>query len=75
MDLFDRQIISYAIGTSPNLELTNSSLRGALARRGPFDVPQANCHDNALMENFFAGLGSGPQLYSRSANCTLEELL
>jgi hypothetical protein len=31
MDLFDRQIISYAIGTSPNLELANASLRGALA--------------------------------------------
>lgn len=31
MDLFDRQIISYAIGVSPNLELTNSSLSGALA--------------------------------------------
>jgi putative transposase len=30
MDLFDRQIISYALGLSPNLELTNSSLRGAL---------------------------------------------
>jgi len=30
MDLFDRQIISYAIGLSPNLELTNSSLRSAL---------------------------------------------
>jgi len=28
---FYRQIISYAIGPSPNLELTNSSLRGALA--------------------------------------------
>jgi putative transposase len=31
MDLFDRQIIPYSIGISPNLELTNSSLRGALA--------------------------------------------
>jgi putative transposase len=31
MDLFDRQIISYSIGLSPNLELTNSSLRDALA--------------------------------------------
>lgn len=31
MDLFDRQIISYAVGTSPNLALTNDSLRGALA--------------------------------------------
>lgn len=31
MDLFDRQIISYTIGSSPNLELTNTSLRQALA--------------------------------------------
>ncbi|WP_371818305.1 IS3 family transposase [Pseudarthrobacter sp. C4D7] len=31
MDLFDRQIISYSISPSPNLELTNSSLRQALA--------------------------------------------
>jgi putative transposase len=30
MDLFDRQIISYSIGSSPSLELTNSSLRQAL---------------------------------------------
>ena len=30
MDLFDRQIISYTIGSSPNLELTNTSLRQAL---------------------------------------------
>jgi putative transposase len=30
MDLFARQIISYAIGSSPNLELTNASLRNAL---------------------------------------------
>ncbi|UNK45042.1 IS3 family transposase [Arthrobacter sulfonylureivorans] len=30
MDLFDRQIISYAVGTSPNLQLTNTSLREAL---------------------------------------------
>jgi putative transposase len=31
MDLFDRQIISYTLGSSPNLELTNTSLREALA--------------------------------------------
>jgi putative transposase len=31
MDLFDRQIISYTIDSSPNLELTNTSLRQALA--------------------------------------------
>ena len=31
MDLFDRQIIAYSLGPSPSLELTNSSLRAALA--------------------------------------------
>jgi putative transposase len=31
MDLFDRQITSYTIGSSPNLEMTNTSLRQALA--------------------------------------------
>ena len=31
MDLFDRQIISYSVGISPNLNLTNTSLRQALA--------------------------------------------
>jgi putative transposase len=30
MDLFDRQIISHTISSSPNLELTNTSLRQAL---------------------------------------------
>lgn len=30
MDLFDRQIIGYATGISPNLDLTNTSLRQAL---------------------------------------------
>ena len=34
MDLFDRQIIGYAHGLSPNLELTNASLRDALTRLG-----------------------------------------
>ena len=31
MDLFDRQIVAYSIGVSPNLQLTNSCLRSALA--------------------------------------------
>jgi transposase InsO family protein len=34
MDVFDRQIISYAIGAPPNLKLANASLRGALAHAG-----------------------------------------
>jgi len=39
MDLFDRQIISYSIGLSPNLELTNASLRDALAALGEGQKP------------------------------------
>ncbi|MFD1214703.1 IS3 family transposase [Arthrobacter sp. GCM10027362] len=39
MDLFDRQIISHAIGTSPNLALTNDSLREALAGLQPGRQP------------------------------------
>lgn len=34
MDLFDRQIIAYSVGTSPNLALTNGSLRSALEKIG-----------------------------------------
>lgn len=39
MDLFERQIISYAVSSSPNLELTNSSLREALAMLEPGQAP------------------------------------
>lgn len=39
MDLFDRQIISHTIGTSPNLELTNTSLREALTCLEPGQHP------------------------------------
>jgi putative transposase len=86
MDLFDRQIIAYSLGTSPNLHLVNSSLRAALATLDDGTVPlvhsdqgfqyrhaswrglltdvgatqsmsrKGNCHDNAVMENFFGHL-------------------
>jgi len=86
MDLFDRQIISYSIGSSPNLELTNTSLREALTTVEDGQKPlvhsdqgfqyqhvswrtllegagatqsmsrKGNCHDNAVMENFFGHL-------------------
>lgn len=86
MDLFDRQIISYRVGLSPNLELTNASLREALSCLEHGQHPlvhsdqgfqyqhaswrallegagavqsmsrKANCHDNAVMENFFGHL-------------------
>lgn len=39
MDLFDRQIIGYATGLSPNLALTNTSLRQALTTLRPGDAP------------------------------------
>jgi len=86
MDLFDRQIIAHSISTSPNLELTNTSLREALGCLQPGQAPlvhsdqgfqyqhiswralledtgavqsmsrKGNCHDNAVMENFFGHL-------------------
>lgn len=86
MDLFDRQIIGYATGTSPNLDLTNSSLRAAIATLDDGQHPlvhsdqgfqyqhrswrdllasvhatqsmsrKGNCHDNAVIENFFGHL-------------------
>lgn len=86
MDLFDHQIIAYSIDRSPNLALTNNSLRDALATLEPGQAPlvhsdqgfqyqhpswqrlladagatqsmsrKANCHDNAVIENFFGHL-------------------
>lgn len=39
MDLFDRQIIAYSISRSPNLQLTHSSLRAAIATLEPGQHP------------------------------------
>lgn len=39
MDLFDRQITSHSISTSPNLDLTNSSLRAARTCLEPGQQP------------------------------------
>lgn len=85
LDLFDRQVIAHRTGTSPTLELTNGSLRDALAA-APGSTPlvhsdqgvqyqhrswrgilaaagatqsmsrKGNCHDNAIIENFFGHL-------------------
>lgn len=85
MDLFDRQIIAHRVSRSPNLDLTNGSLRDALAA-SPGAEPmvhsdqgihyqhrswqailttagatqsmsrKGNCHDNAVIENFFGHL-------------------
>ena len=73
MDLFDRQIISYAIGISPNLELTNSSLRRALATLEVGQRPLVHSDQGfqyqhpswrALLRN-----AGAVQSMSRKANC------
>jgi putative transposase len=73
MDLFDRQIISYAIGPSPNLELTNDSLRGALATLKVGQAPLVHSDQGfqyqhsswrTLLEN-----DGAVQSMSRKANC------
>jgi len=73
MDLFDRQIISYAIGTSPNLALTNDSLRSALATLEDGQAPLVHSdqgfqyqHNSwrILLEN-----AGAVQSMSRKANC------
>ncbi|WP_215054023.1 IS3 family transposase [Arthrobacter sp. ISL-28] len=73
MDLFDRQIISYAIGTSPNLELTNSSLRGALATLEKGQKPlvhsdQGFQYQHVSWRRLLTDAGA-VQSMSRKANC------
>ncbi|MCF3141630.1 IS3 family transposase, partial [Paenarthrobacter sp. AR 02] len=73
MDLFDRQIISYAIGTSPNLELTNTSLREALATLKEEQKPlvhsdQGFQYQHNSWRTLLANAGA-VQSMSRKANC------
>ena len=73
MDLFNRQIISYSIGSSPNLELTNSSLRSALACLGPEQQPlvhsdQGFQYQHASWRILLGNAGAG-QSMSRKGNC------
>ena len=73
MDLFDRQIISYAISHSPNLSLTNTCLRDALASLPPGPVPlvhsdQGFQYQHASWRQLLAAAGA-TQSMSRKANC------
>jgi putative transposase len=73
MDLFDRQIIAYAIGNSPNLTLTNNSLRDALATLAPGQAPlvhsdQGFQYQHASWRRLLAVAGA-TQSMSRKANC------
>lgn len=73
MDLFDRQIISYAVSTSPNLELTNSSLRDALATLGGGQAPLVHSDQGFQYQHrSWRGLltkAGARQSMSRKANC------
>ena len=73
MDLFDRQIIAYAIDHSPNLALTNNSLRDALATLKPGQAPlvhsdQGFQYQHASWRAQLATAGA-IQSMSRKGNC------
>jgi putative transposase len=73
MDLFDRQIISYTIGSSPNLELTNASLRQALTRLQDGQKPlvhsdQGFQYQHVSWRTLLEGAGA-VQSMSRKGNC------
>jgi putative transposase len=74
MDLFDRQIISHTIGTSPNLNLTNTSLREALNCSTPGQKPlvhsdQGFQYQHISWRTLFEGAGA-VQSMSRKATAT-----
>lgn len=73
MDLFDRQIISYSLGLSPNLALTNDSLREALTSLQPGQQPlvhsdQGFQYRHASWRTLIEGAGA-VQSMSRKGNC------
>ncbi|MFJ6001136.1 IS3 family transposase [Arthrobacter sp. NPDC092385] len=73
MDLFDRQIISYSISSSPNLELTNTSLREALATLKGGEEPlvhsdQGFQYQHASWRRLLQDAGAH-QSMSRKGNC------
>ena len=73
MDLFDRQIISYSLGSSPNLALTNDSLREALTSLQPGQQPlvhsdQGFQYRHASWRTLIEGAGA-VQSMSRKGNC------
>ena len=73
MDLFDRQIISYTIGSSPNLELTNASLREALTTLKDGQQPlvhsdQGFQYQHVSWRVLLEGAGA-VQSMSRKGNC------
>lgn len=73
MDLFDRQVISYSVGLSPNLELTNTSLRQALTMLEDGQKPlvhsdQGFQYQHASWRRLLQDVGAN-QSMSRKGNC------
>ncbi|GAA4285587.1 hypothetical protein GCM10022261_31180 [Brevibacterium daeguense] len=73
MDLFDHQIISYSISSSPNLDLTNSALRRAIATLEPGQQPLVHSdrgfqNQHRSWRQLIADAGA-LQSMSRKANC------
>lgn len=73
MDLFDRQIIAYAVGPSPTLELTTTALKHALATLLPGEEPvvhsdQGFQYQHASWQRLLADAGALPSM-SRKGNC------
>jgi len=73
MDLYDRQIIAYTTGRSPNLALTTQALRTALTTLGPTDQPlvhsdQGFQYQHATWHDLLANAGATPSM-SRKGNC------
>lgn len=73
MDLFDRQIIAYTLGSAPTLELTTTALRQALDTLGPDQHPlvhsdQGFHYQHRTWQALLAGAGA-TQSMSRKGNC------
>ena len=73
MDLFNRQIIAYAVGPSPTLELTTTALTHALATLVPGEAPvvhsdQGFQDQHAAWQRLLADAGTLPSM-SRKGNC------
>lgn len=73
LDLFDRQIIASTIGEAPNLELTNRTLRDALATLEPGQTPlvhsdQGSPYQHATWRALLESAGATPSM-SRKGTC------
>jgi putative transposase len=73
MDLYDRQILAYTTGRSPNLALATQALREALATLGPTDHPlihsdQGFQYQHRAWQELVARAGATSSM-SRKGNC------